>query len=30
VFVVDGGGKLVAKYEGVLGADELREELNSL
>src|ERR671918_459869 len=30
VFVVDGEGKLVAKYEGVLSADELREALSEL
>ncbi|MGH2752751.1 MAG: hypothetical protein ACRDK3_18060 [Actinomycetota bacterium] len=30
VFVVDGEGKLVAKYEGVLSADELRAELSKL
>lgn len=30
VFVVDADGKLVAKYEGVLSAGELREELSSL
>lgn len=30
VFVVDGEGKLVAKYEGVLSADELRETLSEL
>ncbi|MGH2701661.1 MAG: FixH family protein [Actinomycetota bacterium] len=30
VFVVDANGKLLAKYEGVLSPDELREELSSL
>lgn len=30
VFVVDADGKLLAKYEGVISPDELREELSSL
>jgi hypothetical protein len=30
VFVVDAGGKLAAKYEGVLSADELRATLSEL
>jgi len=30
VFVVDADGKLAAKYEGVLSADELREVLSEL
>jgi hypothetical protein len=30
VFVVDAKGKLAAKYEGVLSANELRDELSSL
>ncbi len=30
VFVVDANGKLAAKYEGVLSADELREALSEL
>lgn len=30
VFVVDSTGKLAAKYEGVVGADELRAELEDL
>lgn len=30
VFVVDGDGKLAAKYEGIVGADELQEALETL
>ena len=29
-FVVDGGGKIAAKFEGVLGAEELRNALDAL